>query len=177
MEVGGLGGVAGSARLLDMQGEEAEAQALTEAAKRNRGFAQVYSKGWQRIRQLADQSPAAVKLYALLAEHVDGTAGAVVASQALLASLLGVSERTVRRLSNDLENAGAVARIRIGAGMYAYALNPAEVWKSWDTRKSHAAFLTKTLADPKAAREGAMRMRAMLGSQGQMFVESADADK
>ncbi len=151
-----------NARLRDLEVEDAKDQAAAEAERKNRDFVQVYPAGWRRIRELADQSPAGVKLYALLAEQMDERAGAVVASQVLLADLLGVSERTVRRLTASLESIGAIARIRVGAATYAYAINPAEVWKSWSTSKRHSAFLTKTMVDSKSAARGAIKLRQMV---------------
>ena len=84
-------------------------------------------------------------MYALLAEHIDPQGGVVVAAQQVLADLLGVNERTIRRLTKQLEDELAIIRIRVGSGTYAYALDPAEVWKAWDVQKDHAVFRTRTL--------------------------------
>ena len=51
-----------------------------EEAKKNRGFVQVYSAGWKRLQNLMKTNPNAARLYALLAEHIDGS-GVVVAAQ------------------------------------------------------------------------------------------------
>lgn len=69
----------------------------------------------------------------------------MVASQVALADMLGVTDRTVRTLTKFLEEQHAIVRIRVGAGTYAYALDPDEVWKAWDIQKDYAVFRTKTL--------------------------------
>ena len=75
--------------------------------------------------------------------------GVVVAAQTVLAEMLGVTDRTIRTLTKALEEQGAVVRIRVGAGTYAYALDPDEVWKAWDVQKDHAVFRTKTLVSKR----------------------------
>lgn len=69
----------------------------------------------------------------------------MVAAQTVLAEILDVNERTIRRLTQALEDQNAIVRIRVGSGTYAYALDPSEVWKAWDVAKDHAVFRTKTL--------------------------------
>ena len=118
--------------------------------KKNKDFVQVYEKGFQRISDLINKNPSAAKLYVFLAKHIEPGTGAIVASQELLAEELKVSTRTIRRLSKTLEEEDAIIRIRLGAGtIYAYCLDPKEVWKSWNTSKNYAAFTTKTLARKK----------------------------
>ena len=39
----------------------------------------------------------------------------------------------------------ALVRIRVSGSVYAYALDPKEVWRAWDCQKEQAAFLTRTL--------------------------------
>ena len=63
-----------------------------ELSRENRGFVQVYPQGWQRIRSLMSENPTAAKVYAVLAEHIDPSCGAVVVSQDVLAEMVGVSE-------------------------------------------------------------------------------------
>ena len=121
-----------------------------EEATKNWGFVQVYPKGWKRLQDLMKTNPNAARLYALLAEHIDRT-GVVVASQGVLAEMLEVSEKTIQRRTAELEKAKALVRIRIGGGVYAYALHPEEVWKAWDGQKAYAAFYSKTLVSKKAA--------------------------
>jgi Fe2+ or Zn2+ uptake regulation protein len=116
-----------------------------ELSRENRNFVQVYPQGWRRLRMLISDNPAAAKVYALLAENIDPSAGAVVVAQAVLAEMTGTSERTVRRATAYLEEQRALVRIKIGGGVYAYALNPSEVWRAWDIGKDSAAFITRTL--------------------------------
>ncbi len=118
-----------------------------EDAKKNRGFTQVYKEGWGRIMSLVKQNVPAVKLYILLAENIDPGCGAVVSSQQFLADQLGVSTRTIRNWLRYLESVEALVQIPIAGRVCAYALNPHEVWKGYNTSKEYAAFTTKTLVN------------------------------
>ena len=69
----------------------------------------------------------------------------------VLADLLGVSVKTIARHSQALEEEGALIRIPLSGGVYAYALHPEEIWRSWDSGKDYAAFYSKTLVNKKAA--------------------------
>ena len=60
----------------------------------------------------------------MLAEHIDPSCGAVVVSQDVLAEMVGVSERTIRRATAYLEEVLALVRIRVSGSVYAYALDP-----------------------------------------------------
>src|SRR5690606_11114880 len=111
----------------------ADAAAAAEEAKKprsNRGFTQVYGPGRDRINALIQQSPAAARIYAYLAQHMDGACGAVVVSQAVMAADLGISTKTVKRQTKYLEDSKALVRLTVGTGVYAYCLDPREVWKS-----------------------------------------------
>lgn len=148
-----------------------QAKALHEAKREelrreNSGFVQVYPQGWQRIRSLMSDNPTAAKVYAVLAEHIDPSCGAVVVSQDVLAEMVGVSDRTIRRATAYLEEVLALVRIRVSGSVYAYALNPAEVWRAWDSQKPTAAFLTRTLV--KKGGENALvkrRLQMMIREQ------------
>jgi hypothetical protein len=72
--------------------------------------------------------------------------------------MLDVNERTIRRLTKVLEEQNAIVRIRVGAGTYAYGLDPSEVWKAWDVMKDHAVFRTKTLVS-KSGENGTVKRR------------------
>jgi predicted DNA-binding transcriptional regulator YafY len=48
----------------------------------------------------------------------------VVASQLRLAAELGVSKRTIVRLTATLEDLGVIAKRKVGQGVYAYTLTP-----------------------------------------------------
>lgn len=124
---------------------ERDIERRDELSRENRGFVQVYPKGWSRLQYLIRTNPSAARLYALLAENMDPQGGVVVAAQTVLAEILDVNERTIRRLTQALEDQNAIVRIRVGSGTYAYALDPSEVWKAWDVAKDHAVFRTKTL--------------------------------
>lgn len=115
-----------------------------EQKRENRGFVQVYPQGWHRIRKLTQENPQAARLYAFLAENIDGT-GAVVATREALGEALNCSTKSITRYSKALEECGAVIILKIGPGANAYALNPEEVWKAWDSGKEYAVFHTRTL--------------------------------
>lgn len=154
------------ARLHDLLERDKERQRQVEQARKNRGFTQVYPPGFQRIKTLMDEWPLAAKLYLFLAEHIEDNTGAVVASQDLLAKELGVTTRTIRRVTTWLDEKNIVPRIRLGAGtIYAYCLKPEEVWKSWDNTKDYAAFRTKTLARKKDNGDIKRRLKILTNSQ------------
>jgi DNA-binding transcriptional ArsR family regulator len=153
-------------RMADFAALDRDQVAEDEAAKRsNREFVQVYPKGWKRLQVLIRTNPSAARVYAFLAEHIDGVAGAVVVSQEVIAKELDVHERTVRRLTGQLEEAGALVRIKVGTGVYAYALDPGEVWRSWDDKKECAAFVTRTLVlkSDRANAQVRRKLKVMLG--------------
>lgn len=135
-------------RFMTLVDERLREEEDAEEAKKNRNFVQLYTEGFKRIKELIDsKQPTAAKLYLFLSEHMERGLGAVVASQQLLAEELNVSVRTIINVSKYLEDTGAITRIRLGPGsVYAYCLNPDEVWKSWNNQKQYAAFNTKTLA-------------------------------
>lgn len=135
-----------------------------EEERKNRDFVQVYPKGWKRLRWLIQTNPTAAKLYSWVAEHMDPDGGALVVSQVVMAEALGVSEITVRRLTKWLEENHVMVRVRVGSGVYAYALDPEEVWRAWDTTKEHAVFRTKTLVKKKDRHNAqvARRIRMMM---------------
>jgi DNA-binding transcriptional regulator YhcF (GntR family) len=153
------------ARLRDFAEADRRQQEASDDAKRNRGFVQVYDKGWKRLQALIHTAPSAARVYAFLAQHIDGDTGAVVVSQEVMALELDIHERTVRRLTQQLEKAGAIVRIRIGVGVYAYALDPDEVWRSWDSSKDVAAFRTKTLVrkNDRANAQVRRKLKLMMG--------------
>lgn len=153
---------------------EAAATAAKEASRRsNEGFVQVYPKGWARMQTLIRSNPAAARVYAFLAEHIDGVAGAVVVSQDVMANALGVHVRTIQRQTSFLEGAGALVRIKVGTGVYAYALDPDEVWRSYGDKKELAAFYSKTLV-PKSARENRAVGRKLRHMMGQPELDLGD---
>lgn len=135
------------AKMRDLINEEREkVQKTYNKGRQNEGFTQVYESGWVRLRNLISQNRSAAILYSYLAQHIDASCGAIVASQELLCEETGLSRTTLWRSSKHLEDVGALVRFTVGGSVYAYALNEAEVWKSWDSAKETAAFRTKTLA-------------------------------
>ena len=155
-----------SARRADLDAIDRDlAVRAEEARKSNRDFVQVYPKGWKRLQTLMRDNLPAARIYAFLAEHVDGQVGAVVVSQEVMANSLGVHVKTVKRHTAHLESVGAIVRIRVGTGVYAYALDPEEVWKAWGDRKDEAAFITRTLVkkSDRANREVKRKLKLMIG--------------
>lgn len=142
---------------------KADDEAAEEEKRRgDSNFIKVYPQGWEKLQQLIDEYPQAAKMYAFLAQHIDAGVGAVVASQALMAEKFNVSERTIRRISKYLEDNNTLVRIKIQGNLYAYALNPDEVWKSWKDGKDYAAFNTRTLARNKDNTDVKRRLNVML---------------
>ena len=117
--------------------------------KKNSRFTQVSPKGWERVRELLTdkQGVAALRLYSFLAEHIDPSCGAVVADQQFLADKMGVNRSTIIRWLNYLESKNALVRIPVAGKVCAYALDPHEVWKGYNTSKDYSAFVTKTLVN------------------------------
>ncbi|MBH9974041.1 DeoR family transcriptional regulator [Commensalibacter sp. M0391] len=85
-----------------------------------------------------------IGLYAFFAEHIDSACGAVVCDQQFLADHFNVTTRTIRNWLNFLESKNAILRIPVTGRVCAYALDPHEVWKGYNTAKPYAAFVTKT---------------------------------
>jgi len=166
----GLQGVASDAerriRIAEFAAQDRDKAVADEAGRKgNKNFVQVYPKGWKRLQTLIRTNPSAARVYAFLAEHMDGVCGAVVVSQEVMAKELDVHERTIRRLTQQLEDAGAIARIKVGTGVLAYALDPEEIWRSWDDKKDLAAFVTKTLVLKSDRGNGQVRrkLKMMMG--------------
>lgn len=149
----------------DRAAEDSRKAAEDESRRSNKDFTQVYGKGWARIRELINTNPTAARIYTFLAEHMTGTEGAVVVSQELMAESLGLHVITVKRHTKSLEQQGAIVRIRIGTGVYAYALDPTEIWKSWDDKKELAAFTTRTLVKKSDRSNGHVKrsLKVMVG--------------
>ena len=99
----------------------------------------------------------------IFAEHIDPTCGAVVCDQQFLANQMGVSTRTIRRWLDYLEEKGALVRIPVAGKVCAYALDPHEVWKGYNTSKDYSAFVTKTLVN----KDGEIKRRIMAMFSGE----------
>ena len=134
--------------------------------KKNKNFVQMYPKGFDRAIEIIEKYPLAARLYMFLAKHIEPGTGAIVASQQLLADELNISIRSVQRATKWLDENNVVLRVKLGAGsIYAYCLDPSEVWKSWNTNKKYAAFNTKTLARQRDNGDIKRRLTIMLKDQ------------
>jgi hypothetical protein len=127
---------------------------ISDAEKRrmNDGFVQVYSKGWARMRELLREtkSQAPLLLYTFIAEHMDADGGVVVADQETICEAIGVSRTTLWRAITFLEERNAILRIVVGGSVSAYALDPSEIWRSWDSAKERSVFRTRTVVRTSA---------------------------
>ena len=141
-DIGPLGEAAVKAAIRKEAKEQLEMKGQ-KARRENAAFTQVYSQGWNRLRELMKKDAQAATLYAFLAEQM-GPDGTISASRATLAAALEIGERTVSRHVKSLEDLGAIIVLKNGT-TNVYCLNPAEVWKSFDNAKPYAAFNTRTL--------------------------------
>lgn len=139
-------------------------------AQKNQNFTQVYPLGWKRLMELAKGNSAAFGFYTYLAQHIDGSCGAVLADQEFFASEFGVTSRTIRNWVKYLESMDALVKIPVTGRVCAYALNPHEVWKGYDNAKPYAAFITKTLLN----KDGEIQRRIMAMFKRQ---EAEETDK
>lgn len=155
------------ARLEELQVADQKQAKEREEARKNKSFTQIYPQGWERLAMLAEDAPSAFRLYTFLAQHIDPNCGAVVCDQQFLADQFGVTTRTVRNWINKLEQQNALVRIPVAGRVCAYALDPREVWKGYNTGKDYAAFVTKTLVN----NDGDIRRRIM-----SMFSEREQKD-
>lgn len=144
-------------RQADLLRQDQEDLKKSEEARKNKGFTQVYPKGWKRIMELSKRNASASGLYAFFAQHIDSSCGAVVCDQQFLANEFGVNRSTISRWLAFLEKEGAVVRIPVAGRVCAYALDPHEVWKGYNTGKEYAAFMTKTLVN----KDGDIQRRIM----------------
>ena len=130
-----------------------------ERARKNPNFTQTTPAGWRRMREMlkVKETAPALPLYMFFAEHIDPSCGAVVADQGFLAEQMDVSVRTIQRWLKLLEGNRALVRIPVAGRVCAYALNPHEVWKGYNTSKEYAAFVTKTLVN----KDGEVKRRIM----------------
>lgn len=144
-------------RRADLANMELKEAKELEEARKNKGFTQVYPRGWKRIMELSKGNAGAAGLYAFFAQHIDPSCGAVVCDQQFLADEFGVNRSTISRWLSYLEQANAVVRIPVAGRVCAYALDPHEVWKGYNTGKEYAAFMTKTLVN----KDGDIQRRIM----------------
>ena len=153
-------------RQKEIQEIDRKASKEHEEAKKNSNFTQTYPKGWQRIRELVrdKQGAAAIGLYSFFAEHIDPYLWCRGLRPAILANQMGVSTRTIRRWLDYLEERCiALVRIPVAGKVCAYALDPHEVWKGYNTSKDYSAFVTKTLVN----KDGEIKRRIMAMFSGE----------
>lgn len=132
-------------KLRDLINAEMEAaKAAYDKKRQNDHFVQVYEKAFCKLQWLIAENRSAAILYMYLAENID-TNGALVASQKALIELTGLSRTSLYRAIKLLEEIGSLVRIKVGR-MTVYALDPAEVWRSFNSAKEGAVFYTKRIA-------------------------------
>ncbi|HAI8449508.1 TPA: helix-turn-helix domain-containing protein [Escherichia coli] len=141
-------------------------------AQKNQNFTQVYPLGWKRLMELAKGNTAAFGFYTYLAQHIDGSCGAVLADQEFFANEFGVTSRTIRNWVKYLEDMEALVKIPVTGRVCAYALNPHEVWKGYDNTKPYAAFITKTLVN----KDGDIQRRIMAMFHGNDARQGMEGD-
>lgn len=143
--------------------DELKIAEIAQKRKNPPNFTQVTPAGWSMIVKIGKDAPSALPLFSFFAEHIDESCGAVVCDQKFLAERFGVGIRTVYNWIKQLENLGALLRIPVGQ-TYAYALDPLQVWKGYNTSKDYAVFNTKTLTD----RNGDInrKLRIMMSERG-----------
>ncbi|MGI3476537.1 replication/maintenance protein RepL [Providencia stuartii] len=134
-------------RKIELGLEEATERREQKQKLKNGNFIQVYNRGWEKLLELAKVNSGAFELYVFFAQHIDENCGAVVCDQQLLSDQMGVSVRTIQRRISFLEKDGSLVKIPVSGKVYAYALNPHEIWKGFDNQKNYAAFVTKTLVN------------------------------
>ena len=152
-------------RQKEIQEIDRKASKEHEEAKKNSNFTQTYPKGWQRIRELVRGQTGCCCYRSLLifAEHIDPYLWCRGLRPAILANQMGVSTRTIRRWLDYLEEKGALVRIPVAGKVCAYALDPHEVWKGYNTSKDYSAFVTKTLVN----KDGEIKRRIMAMFSGE----------
>jgi DNA-binding GntR family transcriptional regulator len=153
-----------------------------ERRRMNVDFVQVYPKGWARLRALLREtkSQAPLLLYTFIAENIDRDGGVLVADQETICEAIGVSRTTLWRAITFLEERNALLRITVGGSVSAYALDPTEIWKSWDSAKEQAVFTTRTMVRKSAQSDQIKRRMQMMTKektgQQQLPLERVDPE-
>lgn len=153
-----------AAVIIDSLRDQFENEQVLAEKRKNDRFTQVSDEGWRALMEMIPTDGATkARLFCLLAASAD-TTGAVVATQADLATILGVSVKTIGRSAAELEGERKIARIRLGGGggAYAYALNPDLIWKSWATTKGASAFTVQAITTKTKGDEFKKRMVALV---------------
>ena len=144
---------------LEREAQQRDKEIADAEAKKNKDFVQVYPKGWAKMRTILSKtgSTAPLMLYTFLAEHIDADGGVLVADQETICTSLEISRTTLWRACKFLEDHDALLRLKVGGNVYAYALDPSEVWRSWDSTKENAVFRTRTMVRKSAQDEQVQR--------------------
>lgn len=152
-----------AAQIIDDLRYQFENEEVLAEKRKNDKFTQVSNDGWRALMEMIPAGGAKARLFCLLAATAD-TTGAVVATQDDLATILGVSVKTISRAASELEAERKLARIRLGSGggAYAYALNPDLIWKSYATTRGAAAFAVRAITTKSKGDEFKKRMVALL---------------
>lgn len=143
--------------------DELKIAEIAQKRKNPPNFTQVTSAGWSILNKISENAPRAFRLYSFFAENLDPSCGAVICDQKFLADRFGVGIRTIQRWISDLEDLNALIKIPVGQ-TYAYALDPLQVWKGYNTSKDYAAFNARTLTDKNG--EINRRLRIMMSERG-----------
>lgn len=111
----------------------------------SRRFVKFYDKGIARVESLLELKggPTVGKLWLFLVKMC-GHENALVASSELLASHLGVTDRSIRRAAALLAASGAVVIAKVG-NANCYILNDDEVWKTAEDHHRFCGFRAKAL--------------------------------
>lgn len=124
-------------------------KSLPVELKRKSGghFVQTDRAAHEKWAKLTIKSPTSSVILHWLAAHV-GQQNAVVVSQAYLAKVLQVSERSVIRAVQILKEGNWVQVVRLGAGKeYAYVLNDRVVWTEKRDNLRYSSFSAEVIAD------------------------------
>jgi DNA-binding transcriptional MocR family regulator len=109
--------------------------------------------------QLMTEAPAAAKLAHVLCSRLDPSNNAVVASQRVLAELMGVHRSTVVRAAADLERRRWIQRVQLGGkgGATAYVINDRVAWaRRRDDMPRTSLFSAQVIASESEQEAGAV---------------------
>ena len=124
-----------------------------KARRETERFTKVYSPGWEALAELIENPSA--RLYVFIASNC-GHNNALVCSIEVLAQELGVSGRTIRRASAQLQKAGHLEVFKVGTANL-YVLNKYEIWKTYEDHKNFAAIDARALV--RRQQEGNIKQR------------------
>ena len=97
-------------RLLDLRRKTVKTPQRAYKSKRTQTSLR-YTLWAGNVLELFRLNSGATELYSMLAENIDGACGAVVADQAYLASLMGVSRQTISKYIKFLESQLVLVKI------------------------------------------------------------------